>query len=140
MASRAHPLQNEPRLFVAHPFTERGRDVVDNVVVPAARTHGLACDLFATRDDADIAAEVQAHIRRCAALVAVTIDRNPNVFFEIGVAAALGKPCALLADVEGDFAMLVKSLPCISASDREAAVKNLSVWIATWRRPASVAT
>jgi hypothetical protein len=53
------------------------------------------------------------------------VGRNPNVFFEIGVASALQKPCLLVASRPSDAGMMQGAYPIIITTPSKRAVQEL---------------
>jgi nucleoside 2-deoxyribosyltransferase len=83
--------------------------------------------------DDDVVSALSGMIADCSALIAVVTGRNPNVFFEIGVASALSKPCLLLASRASDAAMLKGAYPIIAIVPPLRAKEELKRHIALWR-------
>lgn len=134
---------DETLLFVLSPIGEDGSairkradDVLHGIIKPAAEL----AQLRAIRaDDSDkpgaITTSIVESIISARVIVADLTGRNPNVFFELGVADAYGKPVILLVDATanlpfdkmGDRAIAIggDSESRIGASDCEPIVKRL---------------
>lgn len=90
--------------FVMQPFAEPLGAYYESIFRPAIEQAGLR----AVRADADIFGagkimdQVWRGIRSAKVLVADLSSRNPNVFYELGMAHALGKPVVLVSSNEAD--------------------------------------
>src|SRR5205823_14923071 len=85
-------------LFVIMPFAEDLRAVYDDHIRAVADRLGI----ISTRGDDFLAAnsiisDVWNAITHAKVLVADCTGRNPNVFYELGIAHTLGKPVILIA-------------------------------------------
>lgn len=106
---RPHPANASPGIFVLMPFKAELRPIYDNNVKRVADSYGLsiarADDFFSASAIID---EVWSAINAAKIVIADYTDRNPNVFYEIGIAHTLGKrviPISqTLADVPFDVA------------------------------------
>jgi hypothetical protein len=89
--------------FVMQPFSPPLGDYYAKVFVPAIEKAGLkpvrADDMFATGKIVD---QIWRGINTAKVLVAELSTRNPNVFYELGLAHALGKPVVLVSSNEQD--------------------------------------
>jgi hypothetical protein len=90
--------------FVVQPFGPPFGSYYESVFVPAIENAGLR----PIRADAEIFGagkvmdQVWRGIRAAQVLVAELTTRNPNVYYELGLAHALGKPVVLISSDEGD--------------------------------------
>lgn len=90
----------EPDLcFIIMPFGSDELDVVyDYYVRPELEAKGIRCqrgdDIFGSNIIMD---DITQSIRRAAVVLADLTTRSPNVFYEVGIAHALDRPVALLA-------------------------------------------
>jgi hypothetical protein len=87
------------KCFVVMPFGDAALQIVyEDVVRPMIDNCGLTCergdDVFGSNVIMD---DIRASIDAAAILVADLTGRNANVFYEVGIAHALGKPVLLLA-------------------------------------------
>lgn len=84
-------------VFVLMPFHKRFDTVWNLAIKPSVVALRLSCkradDFLHTKD---IMAEVRKDIRRARFVIADLTGNNPNVFYELGYAHALGKPAILL--------------------------------------------
>lgn len=91
-------------IFVAMPFTDVLTPVYRDHIAPIGRSLGLtvvrADDLFAARQ---VITVIWSAIANCSLVIADCTGRNPNVFYEIGLAHAVGKIVVLLTQNEDDI-------------------------------------
>lgn len=90
--------------FVMQPFREPFGGYYSKVLVPAIEKAGLRPvraddDIFATGKVVD---QIWRGINDAKVLVAELTSRNPNVFYELGLAHALGKPVVLVSSTQED--------------------------------------
>jgi hypothetical protein len=88
-----------PRAFVIMQFTEPFNSFHRHVIQPVAKKVGLeafrACDVFKPGIILD---DILRDILESEVIIAEITSGNPNVFYELGYAHALGKQTILLAD------------------------------------------
>jgi hypothetical protein len=92
-------LTQTPEAFVVMQFGEPYDSIYQEVIVPVAAEQGYS----ATRVDeihapGIILQDIVASLVRSAVVIAEITPPNPNVFYELGYAHALGKPTILLAE------------------------------------------
>ena len=123
------------RLFIAYPFRPEAQEIVDRIIRPVLQRQGVRYVTGADKDSSggDVAECLRESIANCSALVAIVTGRNPNVFFEIGVASALAKPCLLLASAASDATMLEGTYPVIMVTPAERATQELESHLSLWR-------
>lgn len=101
--------------FVMMPFASPLGGYYETLYKPAIEKAGLQ----AVRADAEIFGagkimdQVWAGIRRAKVLVAELTSRNPNVFYELGLAHALKKPVVLVSSNEDDVPFDLKHIRVI---------------------------
>jgi hypothetical protein len=93
-----HPPDQPGGVFVVMPFTPEATAVYQDHIRPTVEELGLAC----TRGDEQLSTESVMHdiwrgITAARVVVADCTGRNPNVFYEIGIAHTVGKRVVLLA-------------------------------------------
>jgi hypothetical protein len=99
-------------LFVLMPFTEQLRPVYDDHIKNCASK----LNLTVTRGDDDfftahsIMGDIWNAISAARAIVADCTERNPNVFYEIGLAHAVGKPVILITQNSEDVPFDIRHL------------------------------
>ncbi|MBI2361518.1 MAG: hypothetical protein HYV04_21850, partial [Deltaproteobacteria bacterium] len=97
-------VSSEDICFLVMPFAEPHGTYYDQIYKPAIQKAGLR----AVRADAEIFGtgkimdQVWRGINTAKILVAELTTRNPNVFYELGLAHALRKPVVLVSSNEGD--------------------------------------
>lgn len=101
--------------FVMMPFAPPLGGYYDSVYKPAIEKAGLLpvradAEIFGTGKIMD---QVWSGIRRAKVLVAELTSRNPNVFYELGLAHALKKPVVLISSNEGDVPFDLKHIRVI---------------------------
>lgn len=106
------PLESE--VLVLMPFTNEMRPVYDDHIKAVASELGLStarADDFFTADS--IVGDIWNAINSCRVIVADCTGRNPNVFYEIGIAHTLGKPVILIAQTTNDIPFDVRHIRTI---------------------------
>lgn len=117
----------DPQLcFVLMPFAERFQPLYDDHIKPAVEAAGLRCE---RADDIHgtnlITWDIWERINRARFLVAELTDRNPNVFYELGVAHALSKDVILLTQSMDFVPFDLKSLRCLTYKFTPRGIKSL---------------
>ena len=92
-------------VFVVMPFADELKPIYDDHIRKVVRDHlllsvGRADDVFAA---SSIMSDVWTLIYHAKLLIADCTQRNPNVFYEIGVAHTLGRPVILIAQEISDI-------------------------------------
>jgi hypothetical protein len=101
-------------VFVLMPFTNDMRPVYEDHIKEVVTRRGLSvarADDFFTADS--IVGDIWNAINACRIIIADCTGRNPNVFYEIGIAHTLGKPVILVAQTTDDVPFDVKHLRTI---------------------------
>ncbi len=98
-AKKAKAKRSKGDCFVIMPFGGWLDDYYDEIYVPAIETSGLrahrADDLFRP---STIVNDIWAYTKKAKLLIADLSGKNPNVFYELGLAHALAKPAILVAE------------------------------------------
>lgn len=114
--------------FTIMPFGGYLDDYYLEIYVPAIKAAGLtphrADDLFRP---STIVNDIWDYTKRARVLLADLTGKNPNVFYELGLAHALAKPAVLLAESMDDIPFDLRSLRIIVYN------KNEHDWGATLR-------
>ena len=97
--------------FVISPFGEPFDTYFTHIVKPALEE----CGLYAIRGDSlyrpsTIVDDIWQGIRDAKVLIAELTDRNPNVFYELGLAHALSKPVILISKSIDDVPFDLRSI------------------------------
>jgi len=117
----ANPLFGRPQeppkpsdLFVMMPFATGLRAVYEDHIRAVANRLGItvtrADDFFAANS---IMSDVWNAITRAQVLIADCTGRNPNVFYELGIAHTIGKPVILIAQSKDDIPFDVQHIRTI---------------------------
>jgi hypothetical protein len=89
---------NWPDIFVVMPFQESLKPIYEQHILPVARGLDLTCkrgdDFFS---DDSIMDEIWSAIWYSKMCIAECTGRNANVFYEMGIAHTIGRPCILIA-------------------------------------------
>ena len=95
---------DSPRAFVVMPFSQRwSDDVYHKMICPAVKKSGLECIRGDTPPRvADLATNIWNAILHAGIVIAEVSEPNPNVFYELGLVHALGKPAFLLVQTGTD--------------------------------------
>lgn len=109
-----HPLKPKPFCFVLMPFGDDFNDVYQIGIKESCYDGGAYCE----RVDEQIFHEsiiqrVCNQIAKADFIIADMSERNPNVFYEVGYAHALGKPTILLTNNVDDIPFDLRHLPHI---------------------------
>ena len=92
-----------PDVFVLVPFNPRLRPIYDNHIRKVTTSLNLSVmrvdDFFTTNH---VISDVWGAIYRARVVIADCTDRNPNVFYEIGVAHTVGRPVILITQNTDD--------------------------------------
>jgi Hsp70 protein len=105
----------DPRLcFVLMPFDQRFRPLYDDHLKPVIEEAGLRVERADDiRGAGLITWDIWEHINRARFLIADLTDRNPNVFYELGLAHALSKDVILITQSMDFVPFDVKAIRCI---------------------------
>ena len=101
--------------FVMMPFAEPHGSYYEKIYKPAIEKAGMTpvradSDIFGAGKIVD---QIWTGIKAAAVLVAELTTRNPNVFYELGLAHALKKPVVLVSSNEGDVPFDLKHVRVI---------------------------
>ena len=105
----------DPNLcFVLMPFAEQMRPIYDDHIRPIVESEGLSClradEIMGTNV---ITRDIWEKMNRARFIIADLTGRNPNVFYEVGIAHTLGKEVILLTQSMNDVPFDLKALRCI---------------------------
>lgn len=94
----------ETDIFVLMPFTQDMRPIYENHIKKVA--YEMTIDIHRADDFFNanmIMSDIWNQICGCRALIADCTGRNPNVFYELGLAHAVGKPVILITQNPADI-------------------------------------
>lgn len=101
-------------VFVLMPFDKTYKEFYENAIKKVIEKMGLDCkrvdDFFGSRS---IMSDVFKYIKDARFILADFSGRNANVFFEVGIAHALGKNVLLLAQDLEDIPPKLRTVRCI---------------------------
>lgn len=111
-------------IFVLTPFNERERPVF-NVIQTVCSRYGFRC----MRGDEEFAGEILPHvvalITKARLVVANISGRNPNVYYELGIAHALGKPTILVSRTLDEVPFDLRTKRIVLFGDRKDLAEKL---------------
>jgi hypothetical protein len=118
-------------VFVLMPFADRYADVYELGIKAACKEADAYCErVDETFFQEGILDRIYNQIAKADAIVALMTDRNPNVFYEVGYAHALGKRVGLLTSTAEDIPFDLKHYPAIVYGGRIGELKSrLRNWI-----------
>jgi hypothetical protein len=119
--------QYESDIFVLMPFADEFKAVFTNIIQPVGQEMGLkkvlrGDDFFSNHHIMD---EVWYAISKTQIVIADCTGRNPNVFYELGIAHTLGKPTILLTQNVKDAPFDVAARRFITYENTLAGADNL---------------
>ncbi|HSE63208.1 MAG TPA: hypothetical protein VLG15_06310, partial [Thermoanaerobaculia bacterium] len=105
----------DPQLcFVLMPFSDKARALYDDNIRPTVEKGGLRCeradDIVST---GLITHDIWERINRARLLIAELTDRNPNVFYELGLAHALSKDVILITQSMDSVPFDLQAVRCL---------------------------
>jgi hypothetical protein len=117
----------DPNLcFVLMPFLSEMAPIYTDHIKPVVESEGISCqradEIVGTNL---ITYDIWEKINRARFIVADLTGRNPNVFYEIGLAHALGKEVVLITQSMDDVPFDLKALRCVVYSFTPRGMKEL---------------
>jgi hypothetical protein len=97
------------KIFVLTPFSEDELDIYSAIKSVCGRTGFTALRGDERRAEGDIFQHILEEIVTARIVIANISSRNPNVFYELGIAMAIGKPTLLISDTLEDTPFDLKS-------------------------------
>lgn len=119
----------DPNLcFVLMPFKIELKPIFDDHIRPVVESKGLSC----TRADSIIGTglitwDIWEKINRSRFIIADLTNKNPNVFYELGICHSLGKETILITQTMDDVPFDLKALRCIVYSFTPRGMKEMEV-------------
>src|SRR5262249_6648150 len=103
-AADFRPATETADVFVVMPFEVKLKPIYEDHIKPVAKRLQLsvarADDFF---DANSVMSDIWATLQGCRVVVADCTGRNPNVFYELGIAHTLGRPTVLIAQDSKDI-------------------------------------
>lgn len=120
-------LEIDPNLcFVLMPFRPEFTRIYNEVLQPAISKAGLkplrADEVFSPTP---IVEDVWAHIGKSRLIIADVTDKNPNVFYELGLAHAIGKPVIIITQRKEDVPFDIAYIRYLIYTDNETGWRKL---------------
>lgn len=103
----------KPRVFVLMPFADEFNQVYEAIKAAATAARAYAQRVDEQVFDSLILQRVYAQIRSADLIVAEMTNRNPNVFYEVGYAHAIGRRVILLTQRASDIPFDLSQYPHI---------------------------
>jgi hypothetical protein len=103
--------QLDKNCFIVMPFNPLFATEYERIIRPAVEEIGLRCvrgDEIYSRPR--IMDDIWKHIRSSRLVIAELTGKNPNVFYEVGLAQAIGKPVIIITRDENDVPFDLKAL------------------------------
>jgi putative methionine-R-sulfoxide reductase with GAF domain len=127
---------NAPYLFVLMPFLSDYSDIYEYGIKSVANVLGIRCERVDEIEFNDLILEqIYKGIQRADIVVADMTGRNPNVFYEVGYAHALGKEVILLTQDISDMPFDLKGHNIIVYSGKIKKLSDLlSKRLTTWAK------
>jgi hypothetical protein len=117
---------NPALVFVLMPFHERFRPIYDEVIKPVVKAGGLQCvradDLYGAKP---IVEDIWRSLNEARLVIADLSGKNPNVFYEVGLAHAIGKDVVFISQSLDDIPFDLRHLRCVLYSDSVAGFRKL---------------
>jgi len=120
-------LETDPNLcFVLMPFKPDFNRIYEHILQPAIKEAGLnplrADEIFSPTP---IVEDVWTHIARSRLIIADVTDKNPNVFYELGLSHAIGIPVIIITQNKEDVPFDVAYIRYLIYTDDEAGWQKL---------------
>ncbi|MBE0415013.1 MAG: hypothetical protein IBX36_00525 [Dehalococcoidia bacterium] len=104
--------------FVLMPFAPAFDRLYEDHIKPAIQSEGFKClkadELFSPTP---ITEDIWTYILKSRVILADVTGRNPNVFYELGIAHTIGKPVILIAQNSNDIPFDIAYIRCFLYSD-----------------------
>lgn len=116
-----------PDVFVLMPLKEPFYEIYEDFIKPAVHQFSATCKVADDFKNArDILADIWTSIYRSKVCIADCTERNPNVFYEIGIAHTIGKPVVLITQSWDDLPFDVSRRRAIQYGTRPRELQKLA--------------
>jgi len=119
---------DETLAFVLTPFNEKYNSQY-SVIKKVVTDLGFRCS---RGDDSNLSSNILGHIvqqiTKSRIVIANISGRNPNVFYELGIAHALGKPVLIVSESLADIPFDINSSRILAFEDENDLSKKLRNW------------
>jgi hypothetical protein len=124
---RGKSFKANPKLsFVLMPFAEEFRPIYNEIIKPVVERFGLTCiradDLYGSKA---IIEDIWRLVNEAKIIIADVTGKNPNVFYEIGLAHAVGKEVIIISQTIEDVPFDLRHLRCFIYQDTVAGFRRL---------------
>ena len=93
----------QPKTFVIMEYSQKYNDLYTEVIKPVCKTNNIdPIRADESKKTGLILSDIIKRIYEAKFIIAEITPRNPNVFFEIGFAMAIGKPVIFIADINNE--------------------------------------
>ena len=111
------PTEDEKLIFVLMPFAEKYQEIYDDIIRPLAKEIGLkslrADEIFGSNA---IMEDILKAIAKSKIVIADVTNRNPNVFYELGISHTVKDNVIIITQSMDDVPFDLKHLRCINYS------------------------
>mgnify|MGYP001587936746 FL=1 len=116
-----------PKLcFVIMPFSEERMEVFTHGIAPACEKAGFAAvRVDQLKGHFNINRKIIEHIFSSDAVIAEITDKNPNVFYEMGVAHSIGNKTIMVAQNAKDLPFDIRNYRCLIYEQSETGLQQL---------------
>jgi hypothetical protein len=108
------PKFKSPKVFVLMPFSEKMKPIFSDHIKTVAEKVNISCgradDFFSVRE---VVRDIWHAIFNCRIVIADCTGRNPNVFYEIGIAHTIGRPTIIISQNIDDISFDLRHLRSI---------------------------
>ncbi|MEX2376138.1 MAG: Hsp70 family protein [Dehalococcoidia bacterium] len=119
--------------FVLMPFTSSLEEVYQDHIRPTVEKLGMVCERADEISEADlITRQIWEKINRARFLVADLTGRNANVFYEVGLAHAIGKEVILLTQNIEEVPFDLRAIRCLAYSHTPRGARDLEKELTKW--------
>lgn len=116
-------------VFVLMPFHPEF-DKKYSVIERAVRKLGFRCSRGDTNSvSSNIMSHILNEIFRAKLIIADVGTRNPNVFYELGIAHAIGKPVVMISESESQIPFDISSTRILFYNTSHELEKNITKWL-----------
>lgn len=107
-------VKNEKTCFVIMPFSEQRWEVFEYGIAPACKSAGFeAVRVDQLKGPFNINRRIIEHLFTCDVVIAEITDKNPNVFYEMGVAHVLDNKTIMIAQNAQELPFDIRNYRCI---------------------------
>mgnify|MGYP001472196214 CR=1 FL=1 len=107
-------VKNEKTCFVIMPFSEQRWEVFEYGIAPACKSAGFAAvRVDQLKGHFNINRKIIEQLFSCDVVIAEITDKNPNVFYEMGVAHALDNKTIMIAQNAQELPFDIRNYRCI---------------------------